>query len=162
MWSYYPKIHCTTNRTNFKEETRLSFVLSGDIKTGWCAVLQMEKRCDKVNWISKGRKNGMEKEKIIRQMARRLLAGAQPFPFGICRFEQVQPCLPCRAMQRIPQGAQSVLVCLFPYYMQIYFRCQGGFFEKFLQSFTEGTYFSVIVQIQKRRMNKWRDREWAH
>ena len=58
----------------------------------------------------------MEKEKIIRQMARRLLAGAQPFPFGICRFEQVQPCLPCRAMQRIPQGAQSVLVCLFPYY----------------------------------------------
>ena len=29
----------------------------------------------------------MEKEKIIRQMAQRLLAGAQPFPFGICRFE---------------------------------------------------------------------------
>lgn len=58
----------------------------------------------------------MEKEKIIRQMAQQLLAGAQPFPFGICRFEQVQPCLPCRAMQRIPQGAQSVLVCLFPYY----------------------------------------------
>ena len=78
--------------------------------------MQMEKRCDKVNWISKGRKNGMEKEKIIRQMAQQLLAGAQPFPFGICRFEQVQPCLPCRAMQRIPQGAQSVLVCLFPYY----------------------------------------------
>lgn len=49
--------------------------------------MQMEKRCDKVNWISKGRKNGMEKEKIIRQMAQQLLAGAQPFPFGICRFE---------------------------------------------------------------------------
>ena len=30
--------------------------------------------------------------------------------------EQILPCLECRAKQRIPQDAASVLVCLFPYY----------------------------------------------
>lgn len=52
----------------------------------------------------------------VREMAREILAGTQPLPFGICRFEEVQPCLECRALSRIPPQAASVLVCLFPYY----------------------------------------------
>lgn len=35
---------------------------------------------------------------------------------GVCAYdEQRRPLLPCRAASRLPQGAQSVIVCVFPY-----------------------------------------------
>ncbi|WP_312640946.1 QueG-associated DUF1730 domain-containing protein [Hydrogenoanaerobacterium sp.] len=37
--------------------------------------------------------------------------------FGVCSFDAVLPLLPCRAANRLPGGAKSVLVCLFPYYV---------------------------------------------
>lgn len=37
--------------------------------------------------------------------------------FGVCRFSDTLPLLECRAKSRIPAGAQSVIVCLFPYYI---------------------------------------------
>lgn len=39
-----------------------------------------------------------------------------PAPFGVCDISAAQPYLPCRAQSRIPAGARSVLVFLFPYY----------------------------------------------
>lgn len=59
----------------------------------------------------------MEDTQKVKQTAQRILRGDVALPFGICRFEEVLPCLECRAKQRIPQGAASVLVCLFPYYI---------------------------------------------
>ena len=52
----------------------------------------------------------------VKEIALQILSGKEAFPFGICSFEQILPCLECRAKQRIPQDAASVLVCLFPYY----------------------------------------------
>ncbi|WP_052446627.1 epoxyqueuosine reductase [Candidatus Soleaferrea massiliensis] len=45
-----------------------------------------------------------------------LLGDAGIRHFGICRFTDTLPLLECRAKSRIPAGAQSVIVCLFPYY----------------------------------------------
>lgn len=45
----------------------------------------------------------------------RLLAPHGAESFGVCRFADCLPLLPCRAAARIPEGAQSVIVCLFPY-----------------------------------------------
>ena len=44
------------------------------------------------------------------------MQGREAYPFGICRFADLPPLLECRAKQRLPENAQSVLVCLFPYY----------------------------------------------
>lgn len=49
-----------------------------------------------------------------------IAAGAGIARFGVCGFEALFPLLPCRAAARLPQGAQSVLVCLFPYYVGDY------------------------------------------
>jgi epoxyqueuosine reductase QueG len=39
-------------------------------------------------------------------------------PVGICSFDVLkEELIPCRAMQRIPKNAQSVIVYLFPYYL---------------------------------------------
>ena len=40
--------------------------------------------------------------------------------FGVASFAQCLPLLPCRAASRIPAGAQSVIVCLLPYYIGEY------------------------------------------
>ncbi|WP_277254672.1 epoxyqueuosine reductase [Negativibacillus massiliensis] len=58
----------------------------------------------------------MEPTGKVKEIASKILLGKEAFPFGICSFEQILPCLECRAKQRIPQDAASVLVCLFPYY----------------------------------------------
>lgn len=58
----------------------------------------------------------MEPTGKVKEIASQILSGKEAFPFGICSFEQILPCLECRAKQRIPQDAASVLVCLFPYY----------------------------------------------
>ena len=58
----------------------------------------------------------MEPTGKVKEIASKILTGKESFPFGICSFEQILPCLECRAKQRIPQDAASVLVCLFPYY----------------------------------------------
>lgn len=58
----------------------------------------------------------MEPSGKVKEIASQILSGKEAFPFGICSFEQILPCLECRAKQRIPQDAASVLVCLFPYY----------------------------------------------
>lgn len=58
----------------------------------------------------------MEPTGKVKEIASKILSGKEAFPFGICSFEQILPCLKCRAKQRIPQDAASVLVCLFPYY----------------------------------------------
>lgn len=58
----------------------------------------------------------MDQTELVKQIAEQVLAGDCPLPFGICDFKQILPCLECRAKQRIPQKAASVLVCLFPYY----------------------------------------------
>lgn len=58
----------------------------------------------------------MEPTGRVKEIASQILSGKEAFPFGICSFEQILPCLECRAKQRIPQDAASVLVCLFPYY----------------------------------------------
>ena len=58
----------------------------------------------------------MEPTGKVKEVASKILSGKEAFPFGICSFEQIFPCLECRAKQRIPQDAASVLVCLFPYY----------------------------------------------
>lgn len=58
----------------------------------------------------------MEPTGEVKEIASKILSGKEAFPFGICSFEQILPCLECRAKQRIPQDAASVLVCLFPYY----------------------------------------------
>lgn len=58
----------------------------------------------------------MEPTGKVKEIASKILSGKEAFPFGICSFEQILPCLECRAKQRIPQDAASVLVCLFPYY----------------------------------------------
>lgn len=58
----------------------------------------------------------MEPTGKVKEIASKILSGKETFPFGICSFEQILPCLECRAKQRIPQDAASVLVCLFPYY----------------------------------------------
>ena len=58
----------------------------------------------------------MEPTGKVKKIASQILSGKEAFPFGICSFEQILPCLECRAKQRIPQDAASVLVCLFPYY----------------------------------------------
>lgn len=58
----------------------------------------------------------MEPTGKVKEIASKILSGKEVFPFGICSFEQILPCLECRAKQRIPQDAASVLVCLFPYY----------------------------------------------
>lgn len=58
----------------------------------------------------------MEPTGKVKEIASQILSGKEVFPFGICSFEQILPCLECRAKQRIPQDAASVLVCLFPYY----------------------------------------------
>lgn len=58
----------------------------------------------------------MEPSGKVKEIASKILSGKEAFPFGICSFEQILPCLECRAKQRIPQDAASVLVCLFPYY----------------------------------------------
>ncbi len=38
-------------------------------------------------------------------------------PCGICEFEKVGELFSCRAKERIPQGAKSVIVYLFPYWL---------------------------------------------
>lgn len=40
--------------------------------------------------------------------------------FGACSFQALHPLLQCRAAQRLPENAGSVLVCLFPYYVGAY------------------------------------------
>ena len=53
---------------------------------------------------------------MVRRLAGKILRGREAYPFGICRFADLPPLLECRAKQRLPENAQSVLVCLFPYY----------------------------------------------
>lgn len=45
------------------------------------------------------------------------LAAAQAIrEIGVCRWDETRrPVLPCRAASRLPDGARSVIVCLFPY-----------------------------------------------
>lgn len=40
--------------------------------------------------------------------------------WGVCRFDDVLPLLECRAAERLPKGAKSVIVCLFPYRLSEY------------------------------------------
>ncbi len=40
--------------------------------------------------------------------------------WGVCAFADLPPLLPCRAAARLPEGARSVVVCLFPYYVGEY------------------------------------------
>ena len=58
----------------------------------------------------------MENTSVVKKTAEKILRSDGPLPFGICRFQEVLPCLDCRALSRIPQNAASVLCCLFPYY----------------------------------------------
>ncbi|MEG2295766.1 MAG: DUF1730 domain-containing protein, partial [Oscillospiraceae bacterium] len=39
---------------------------------------------------------------------------------GICNFQDLPPLFPCRAAKLIPENPQSVIVCLFPYYVGNY------------------------------------------
>lgn len=36
-------------------------------------------------------------------------------PYGITRYENALPLLPCRAVSRVPQNAKTVISCVFPY-----------------------------------------------
>ncbi|MBR4287619.1 MAG: epoxyqueuosine reductase [Clostridia bacterium] len=38
-------------------------------------------------------------------------------PCGVCEFERIGELFPCRAKERIPEGAKSVIVYLFPYWL---------------------------------------------
>ena len=58
----------------------------------------------------------MQEKEVVRRLAGKILQGREAYPFGICRFADLPPLLECRAKQRLPENAQSVLVCLFPYY----------------------------------------------
>ena len=58
----------------------------------------------------------MQQTQIVKGIAGEILRGSDCYPFGICNFEDLAGLLPCRAAQRLPKGAKSVLVCLFPYY----------------------------------------------
>ena len=58
----------------------------------------------------------MQEKEVVRRLAGKILRGREAYPFGICRFADLPPLLECRAKQRLPENAQSVLVCLFPYY----------------------------------------------
>lgn len=58
----------------------------------------------------------MQEKEGVRRLAGKILQGREAYPFGICRFADLPPLLECRAKQRLPENAQSVLVCLFPYY----------------------------------------------
>ena len=40
--------------------------------------------------------------------------------YGVCRLSDVLPLLDCRAAQRVPRNAQSVLTALFPYRLPAY------------------------------------------
>lgn len=40
--------------------------------------------------------------------------------WGICRFKDTLPLLDCKAKERLPQGAKSVIVALFPYRLDNY------------------------------------------
>ena len=56
----------------------------------------------------------MQEKEVVRRLAGKILRGREAYPFGICRFADLPPLLECRAKQRLPENAQSVLVCLFP------------------------------------------------
>ena len=88
---------------------------------------------------------------LVRALAAQILCGTEPFPFGICTFAEVQPCLNCRAAQRLPSEAASVLCCLFPYYtgdwpqrnisryamVSDYHRIAGEYLERFCQALSK-------------------------
>lgn len=58
-----------------------------------------------------------EKERI-KKLLTPVLSGDLPLPFGIASYSACLPLLPCRAASRIPEGAQSLIVCLFPYFIE--------------------------------------------
>lgn len=72
-------------------------------------------------------------------------------PFGFAGYEEVLPLLPCRGAKRIPEGAATVIVFLFPYYVEKeggrnlsrysmiadYHRVAGDFLEKACQSLSD-------------------------
>ena len=45
-----------------------------------------------------------------------ILAKNQIFSYGVCDYQGISEFLPCRNRERIPENAQSVIVCAFPYY----------------------------------------------
>ena len=50
------------------------------------------------------------------QLLGEILVRNQLRSFGVCDFTRITDFLPCRNRERIPQDAQSVIVCAFPYY----------------------------------------------
>lgn len=54
-------------------------------------------------------------EPPIRERVAALLAPHGVDAFGVCALTDCLPLLPCRAVSRVPAGARSVIVCLFPY-----------------------------------------------
>lgn len=88
---------------------------------------------------------------LVKRLAAQILRGTEPFPFGICAFSDIQPCLDCRAARRLPEQAASVLCCLFPYYtgewpqrnisryamVSDYHRIAGSYLERFCQALGE-------------------------
>lgn len=51
----------------------------------------------------------------MRQRISEILAPFGVEHFGVCRFEDCLPLLPCLGARRLPEQARSVIVCLFPY-----------------------------------------------
>ncbi len=104
---------------------------------------------------------------VVKDDFLRFPVGAQSRSLRMASQSSKPPSKPVQARRlhrKFCSGKQTKgqCLCMSFHYRHICLSCQGWVFEKFLQSFTEGTYFSVIVQIQKWRMNKWRDREWTH
>ena len=62
---------------------------------------------------------------------------------GICKFSEIFPLLECRAKNRIPENAQTVVLCLFPYYA-------GEYEERNISRYALGSdYHNVAGNILK-------------
>ncbi len=62
---------------------------------------------------------------------------------GICKFADVLPLLECRSKNRIPENSQTVILCLFPYYV-------GGYEERNISRYALGSdYHKVAGDILK-------------
>ena len=53
---------------------------------------------------------------MCREKLREIMTRNQIFSYGICDYNGITGFLPCRNREWIPQNAQSVIVCAFPYY----------------------------------------------
>ncbi len=62
---------------------------------------------------------------------------------GVCLLEEIQPLIKCRAINRLPQEAHSVITAIFPYYT-------GDYPEKNISRYTLGKdYHNIVSDILK-------------